>query len=399
MWSSRLFWKLFIGYTALTAGALFVLWFVLSGWHEQQVTAQILRDLRNSAILLRSNVIDHFQNPPSETVQDRVSELSVATGTRFTLVDMRGIVLADSEKATLAEIAQMENHSARQELVDAIRNGVGQSQRFSPTLRTPMQYFAVRADVNGQPVGLVRAAVPLTAIDREVRNIRRLFGVLVLLAAIAMLLLTYWIVSRIIRPVQKLTLAAKGLSEGKYEHDVTIETQDELGVLGGVFQQMSSQISRRVAQLRESEARLATVLGGMAEGVIAVDDKQAVLFANSAAGELLSFDASVAERRRFVDVIRQDQLHQLATDCLAQNNPHPVELELKGITDRMISVSATRLPGTPCPGILLVLHDVSELRRLESMRQAFVANVSHELKTPLSSIKAFAETLRPRSIA
>lgn len=394
MWSSRLFWKLFVAYTTLSLAALFVLWFVLTGWHKQRVTEQMLCGLRNSAFLLRSDVVELLPKGRTAAIQRRVRVLGTATETRFTLVDMDGLVLADSEKDGVEDVALMENHRTRPELLQAAEYEIGQSQRVSPTLGIAMQYFALRADLDGRPVGLIRTSAPLTVIDREVSDIPRLIGVLVIPAAAAILTLTYWVVSRIIHPVQKLTLAAEAVTEGSYEFDINIHSRDELGILATVFQQMGKQMAQRVSELRETGQRLATVLGGMAEGVIAVDDRQEVLFANAAAGELLSFDPSATTNCRFTELVRHERLHQLAADCLAQKQPKEIEMELMGMADRTISARATRLPGNPCPGILLVLRDVTELRRLESMRQEFVANVSHELKTPLSSIKAFAETLR-----
>ena len=144
---------------------------------------------------------------------------------------------------------------------------------------------------------------------------------------------------------------------------------------------------------RQNNERLATVLGGMVEGGVAVDEQQRILFANGAARSLLEFVTPDTEGRPLLEAVRTRTIHKAVQNAFASHKPIAVEFELTGSTRRVVAVHAARLPGVPCPGVVLVMHDVTELRRLENLRQEFVANVSHELKTPLTSIKAYAETL------
>ncbi len=220
---------------------------------------------------------------------------------------------------------------------------------------------------------------------------------LLLMAALGGLIVfsvTFIVVGRIVQPLARLTVGAQAIASGDEEHSLYVETHDELGLLGAAFNHMQRKLHRRLGQLRENSERLQTVLGNMAEGVIAVDTEQQIVLANEAGRTLLDFVTSDAVGRPLVEVTRSRPVLNAVQSVLADATPVQQEFESPGPMRRVLSLRATRLPGEPCPGVMVVLHDVSELRRLENLRRELVANVSHELKTPLASIKAYAETLR-----
>ncbi len=389
MWSCRLFWKLLLTYAVLSIGMLGAFVAIVSGWQRGQVIREVELRLQNIAEVLNSQLADDIMVRKPTSVQSLVKQLGTKTGLRITLVAMDGRVLADSEQ----DPAEMDNHIGRPELVQATRYGNGRSERVSPTLGTPMKYYALRAESQGKPVCLIRVALPTKSIDDEVKAIQlRLWTVAAAAGAIA-LILTYWSVAQIVRPVTTLADAARSIAAGNYGQRAFVPSEDELGELAAAFNQLGQELPSRLRQIRDTSQRLATVLGGMIEGVVAVDARQNVLFANDAAGRQLNFNAAEAEGRPLLEVIRSRTLREAVASTLQTGIARTLEMELVGASGRRSSVNSTPLPGDPCPGVVLVFHDITELRRLESLRQDFVANVSHELKTPLSAIKAYSETL------
>ncbi len=223
---------------------------------------------------------------------------------------------------------------------------------------------------------------------------RRWIWSLVAIESVGVFGISYWLIGLIIRPVTSLNAAADAIAAGDYQHRVYVPNRDELGALAGTLNRMSQALGIRMAQLSQTAARQSTALGGMIEGVIAVDARQRIVLANEAAGRLYGFRPAEIEGRALLEVVRNHALHAAVTTSLSTGEPERLETENTSTQKLCVDIHVQPLPGAPCPGVVLVIHDTTELRRLESIRRDFVANVSHELKTPLSSIKAYTETLR-----
>ena len=384
---------MFLTYAALVLLAVLACAAVVSGWQEDQLFRQINRRLRDSAALLRSDVRDELTQGPNQEVQERIIRLGDQVNTRFTLVDRTGVVLADSKRNDLAAVAEMDNHASRKEFVKAKRSGEGYSRRNSSTVGIPYSYCALAVRKEGEFIGYVRAAQPLATALQEVADIRSLIWLVGTMVGCTGLAVTYLLTRRIVQPIQSLTAATENIVRGDFPLHIGVQSEDELGKLARSFEQMSNELSSRENQLRESNQRQRAVLGGMIEGVLAVDDKEHVLFANKMAGEILGFDADQVEDRGLMEVVRSNDLREIVQRAFATKMLVQGETEWKSDALLTLEVHATPLPGDPCPGVVLVLDDITELKRLEGLRQQFVANVNHELKTPLSAIKAYTETL------
>jgi two-component system phosphate regulon sensor histidine kinase PhoR len=210
--------------------------------------------------------------------------------------------------------------------------------------------------------------------------------------AMAAMVMVIWLARRMVR-LQELRRGAERIAAGEYGHRVYAGPADEIGVVARSFNQMSEHLASQFAQVEEDRRQLRAILSGMVEGVVALDADQRVLFVNDRAVQLLEFQAQPAIGRKFYEVFRQRALHEIARRALTESEPFREELSWNGRWAKNLTVHGTGLAGTATQGAVLVIHDTSDLRRLERLRQEFVANVSHELKTPLSVIKACVETL------
>ncbi|MEX2173153.1 MAG: ATP-binding protein [Pirellulaceae bacterium] len=205
---------------------------------------------------------------------------------------------------------------------------------------------------------------------------------------------TWYCVRRIVEPLTELTRHVRAVSAGDEDRPAAIDSPDELGVLATAFNSLQRNLAARVDQIQENNERLQTVLGSMVEGVLAVGPDKTILLANEAGRELLDFATRTPVGRSLLEVTRARPVSEAVEQALVAPSPVVTEFDSPGAQRRTLSLRATRMPGDPCPGVMVVLHDLSELRRLENLRRELVANVSHELKTPLAAIKAYAETLR-----
>ncbi|RCS54444.1 PAS domain S-box protein [Bremerella cremea] len=329
------------------------------------------------------------QSLDEELLQKQISQAAAETGTYLTIIDAGGRVLADS----LNPPRRMPSLRDQGEFREAAREEFGYAQRFLPDQDITMQMVVQRVDRQGKPIAFVRAGLPKDEFNSSSSTISFVVAAIAMGAIVVGVFLTRALEVRLFDPVVELIDACKSLAIRGERKNLWNSSPDELGQLVREFQVMSNTVTKREAELRDQANRIETVLGSMVEGVIAVSSDRVVLLANQAVRRLLGIRAEKVEGRPLIEVTRNRALDQSVQQTLSTGKPVSMEFEVHSPFRRVLNIHANCLPGDPCPGVVLVLHDMTELRRLENLRREFVANVSHELKTPLAAIRAYAETL------
>lgn len=311
--------------------------------------------------------------------------------TRITVILSSGLVVGDSDE----DPAQMQNHSDRPEVAAALEGGSGRAVRYSSTVRHKMMYVALPADFGGAATAVVRAAVPLRSVDSALGGVYRHIVIGVLVLAVAAAIASYVVSRRVARPLEELKTGAERYADGDFQAALPSADSEEVGALVNALKKMAARLDERLAKVVQQRNEQETILASMVESVLAVDTNQRVIGLNRAAAELFGIEAAKAYGKPLPEIIRNPEIQTLAAGALSSDRPVEGEITIYGAEERVLQAHGTALKDAADRkiGVLLVLYDITRLRRLERVRRDFVANVSHELKTPITAIKGFVETL------
>ena len=301
---------------------------------------------------------------------------------RFTVINKDGEVIFDNE------IAKLDNHNNRQEIIDAFKNGSGSSVRYSASLSTSMVYVATKIDDNT----VIRSSVPVNNIRVFTSVTLKYYIAIILLVFVLSLFLAVKLVKIIVYPINELQKVTSKIENGDLNKRAIIYNYDEIGFLAQTFNNIADQLEIRIIDSLDKKNKLEAILESMESGVIAIDNNENIILINSYSQKL--FD------------LKEDNIGKKISDCIIDYDLinfireipeigtkevklfHPIERELRVKKSPIINYLNNSI------GIVITVQDITDIKRLENMRSEFVANVSHELKTPLTSIKGFSETLR-----
>lgn len=308
---------------------------------------------------------------------------------RVTIIDPQGAVLADSEH----DPETMENHFGRPEVRDARQNGSGTSIRHSATLDRDLCYFAVPFNYGGTAQHILRLAVPLEDVDSAVAAVRwRILGAS-LVAALVALIIAYFFSRSFTRRISRLQVFAEGLVNDRASGSLGADAEDELGALARSLDRAATQIREFVDRLNLESARRQAILASMVEGVLVVDNELRVIYCNESFARAAGVSLPITDRTPLLELLRDPDLLDELTRVMVSQGPAKRRLELASVAGRAFEVQIAPLSATSHRGAVAILHDVTDIERLERVRKDFVANVSHELRTPLTAIRGYAETL------
>ncbi len=386
----KLFWRVYLWLFA-AAMAAFLLAGVLADRTIRTVyREQVAAELQGQAEWMAGELGMNARLPAYDRLDARCKEAGRLAQIRVTAVLADGRVVGDSD----AEPSAMENHGNRPEIREALAGGVGKSERFSDTQRRRLSYLAVPVRRDGKVVAAVRTSMPLADIDRALAATSRRVGLGVLAAAALFALAASVLVRQVSRPLEEMRSAAERMAGGDLRARVEVTTGgEEMRALGRALNRMGEQLGARMETITQQSNELKAVFGSMTEGVLAVDADGRVLNLNTAAAALLGVAPEQARGRMLEEVARHPDLQKFMQGVLASGQDAEGEIQLAD--ERNLRLHGTTLEDAAGRriGALAVISDTTKLKQLEKMRQDFVANVSHELKTPITALRGSVETL------
>lgn len=388
-------WQLALRYGVVIAVAIAALaWFAI--WSVgQSLTQSMWSRLESTADSAGAEVATPVANGRLDSVLPWLRQLSQATATRISVVQDDGKLLFDSRE----DASQSDSLADLREIAEALRGRDARQTRYSATREEQIMYAARPLRHEGKIIGAVRVAKSTAEADLLESKLRRAIMLAAVVIGLVVIAVGALFVRRAVEPVAQLTQQAGRLAAGLPTNKLSLPEVSELANLAGSLNAIAQQLEERSLRIGRQGHEQAAILASMTEGVLAVDSEERIIAANSAATELIGAHQLDLQGRKLQEVLRNADLRRFVSRALG--SPEPVEDDVvlhgdpSGGDGKILLVRGAALRDGAGRGVgaVIVLDDVTHYRKLENLRRDFVANVSHELKTPIASIKGFVETL------
>ncbi len=387
----RLLWQLYPSYLIVVILSLVAIAWFASHSYKQFSLRQAAVNLEVRGQMARVRLSELLQSGDTTGVQTMCGQMSSLSATRVTLILPSGKVICDSEE----DPSQMNNHADRPEVIEAMKSGRGQAIRYSHTLDQNMIYVAIPIKSDNHILAIMRTSMPITDIEDALVGVyvRTMIGGIII--AVIAALVSFFVARRVTRQLEEMRLGAVRFASGDLQHKLPVSPVQEIGGVAEAMNSMAAQLHERLQAIIRQRNEQEAVLASMTEGVLAVDMEERILGLNRAAAHLFQVSPEEVQGRTVQEIVRNPALIEFIGRVLSSRSSAESEITLYDKAPRYLQVHGTLLAdaGGNSIGVLVVLNDVTRIRRLESVRRDFVANVSHELKTPVTSIKGFVETL------
>lgn len=350
--------------------------------------------LKDDAHLVAEYV--YGENLVSENISvDNIELIAKNTNNRITIINLDGNVLYDSHK----NIDDMDNHKTRIEVQKAIMGEEESIIRYSDTLEEDMMYFAIPIIKSNNIIGATRLSIPLHELNLIYSELIKNIIIASIIGIIISSIIAYIYIYYVTKPIKELTLQVKELSKGNFESTIKNNSKDELGELAQSFNEMAIKLKFSIEELKIQNTKFETVLDSMKDGIIAVDLNKNIMLMNPSAKELFHIkEEEIVVGKNILTFIRNVKLYNELENISNNNMENSIEIQIDYPKKRILKIYSNPIRYLAkyerISGVVIVIRDLTELRKLENIRKDFVANVSHELKTPVTSIKGFVETLR-----
>ncbi|NLV75128.1 MAG: cell wall metabolism sensor histidine kinase WalK [Chloroflexi bacterium] len=383
----RFHWRIGLPFAILVALSLLALAIYFASVLKSNYLESLRSRLENEGHLVAMYVA---QQPNTAGDPAALRALAVRQGeildARLTFVDRQGVVLADS----LHDPTGMENHLYRPEVQQALARGTGYAIRRSATISYDMLYVAVVSPE--LPDMIVRLAVPMSQVQADINRMHTQLGVAALIALLLVFGLAYLVTQSALRPIYHLTDAVKRMSAGELGVRVFSNEQDEIGELTKSFNLLGDSLRSTISSYEHERDRLSGLVENLVDGILIVDDGGTVRLVNPAAGRLLGRDDAINPGMALAAAVPPQVVALWRQSRDGQHESRDL-LDLERAS-RFCQVVATPLAGSEARSTLIIVQDLTDLHRLETIRRDFTSNISHELRTPLAALKMLSETLK-----
>ncbi len=389
----RLLWQLYISSLIITLVSLVVLTWYASRFLQNQFLQRTAEDLESRARLVE-NQLRPYLEPPDPGAIDAICKTAGPTGSiRITVISPAGQVLGDSHENP----AKMDNHLDRPEVIRAFKERFGASTRYSRTLEKHMMYVGVPIRFNDRIVAVIRTSIPTSGVEKALEATELRMVMVGLFIAVFAALLSLLASRRISRPIEEIKRSAECFAKGDFQCPLPVSSIEEIGGLSEAMKKMASDLSERLGVVIRQRNELEAVLSSMVEGVIAVDMQERVIRINDAGAKMFESTPTDMTGCTIQEVARNPLLQKFVSKALTSEKALEKEIllyHLDGEKTLNAHASGLRDGAGKRTGVVVVLNDITRLKKLENIRKDFAANVSHEIKTPITAIKGFVETLR-----
>ena len=387
----RLLHQLYPSFLIVTLASIVgVGWFAIH-LAEELSLERVTADLHARAETAREMLGKDWSPEHPAKAKEVAEGIAKASGVRLSLVLPDGSVLASSSKRPI----EAENQSDRPEIVSALAGQVASNIRFVPGLEQRVSFFALPVSRDGKVQGVIHASEPIGRVDQAISSITLRVVLVGLLICAVGGILSVWVSRRIGNPIEEMRHGAERFARGDLDYKLLVPESEELAGLAEALNEMATQLQERIRTIVRQSNEQKAVVGSMVEGVLAVDNEERIISLNKATGQLLGIDEIQAQGRSLQETIRNTDLRRFVARVLHADEPIDDDVVLHGNPEGVLQARGAAIHDAwgRATGAVVVLNDVTEFRRLEHIRRDFVANVSHELKTPITSIKGFVETL------
>ncbi|MGK0290049.1 MAG: two-component system phosphate regulon sensor histidine kinase PhoR [bacterium] len=387
----RLLWQLFPTYLFIVfLSLLSVTWYAISAFQDFYLDLTS-KDLKVRSIFLEKTISDLVITKDYKKIDEICKDMGHQVSTYFTVILPSGKVICDTQR----DPNQMNNHQKRPEILKTKKETSGMAIRFSTTRLTQMMYVAIPMIKAGKLHAFIRSGRSIQFIRNALDSILIKIILAGLAIAVFAALISLYISKRISQPLVEMKNAAMKFAEEDWSHHIAIPNSEEIGSLAIVLNETATQLRARINTITQQKTEHETVLSSMVEGVVAIDTQQRIISTNKAANQLFLINGEKAKGRFLQEEIRNTDLIQFVENITQANDEQETEIVLSRQREKILKLHGTILRDAHGKniGILVVFHDVTKVRHLEEIRQEFVANVSHELKTPITLIKGFVETV------